>query len=93
MGDAPTAGQKQYFSAQNYVNAETPPAFLVHANDDATVAVKNSILYNEALTKFKVPAEMHIYAAGGHGFGLYNKTTEDDWFERLKNWMTANKWL
>ena len=93
LGDEPTESQKRYFSTQNYINATTPPAFLVHANDDATVQVKNSILYNEALTKFKVPAEMHIYQAGGHGFGLHNPTTKDDWFERLKNWMNANKWL
>lgn len=93
LGDEPTDNQRRYFSTQNYINAETPPAFLVHANNDETVQVKNSILYNEALTKFKVPAEMHIYQAGGHGFGLNNPTTKDDWFERLKNWLLANKWL
>ncbi|MBY0542422.1 MAG: alpha/beta hydrolase [Sphingobacteriaceae bacterium] len=93
LGENPTAAQRSYFSSQNYVNGQTPPAFLVHANNDASVPVKNSILYNEALTKFKVPAEMHIYPAGGHGFGLQNKTTKDDWFERLKNWMESNQWL
>ena len=93
LGDNPTAVQRSYFSSQNHVNEQTPPAFLVHANNDASVPVKNSILYNEALTKFKVAAEMHIYPTGGHGFGLYNKTTKDDWFERLKNWMESNKWL
>ena len=93
LGNEPTETQKRYFSTQNYINAETPPAFLVHANNDETVQVKNSILYNEALTKFKVPAEMHIYQAGGHGFGLNNSTTKDEWFERLKNWMVSNKWL
>ncbi len=66
---------------------------VVHANNDGTVPVKNSLMYDEALAKFKVPAEMHIYQAGGHGFGLYNKTTTDDWFERLKSWMVANRWL
>lgn len=93
LGEKPTESQKHYFSNQNYVNAETPPAFLVHANNDATVPVRNSILYNEALTKFKVPAALHIYPAGGHGFGLANKTTKDDWFERLITWMGDNKWL
>lgn len=93
LGENPTAAQRSYFSSQNYVNGQTPPAFLVHANNDASVPVKNSILYNEALAKFKVPAEMHIYPAGGHGFGLQNKTTKDDWFERLKNWMESNQWL
>lgn len=93
LGDKPTISQRQYFSAQNHVNEQTPPAFLVHANNDAAVPVKNSILYNEALTKFKVSAEMHIYASGGHGFGLNNKTTKDDWFERLKSWLQSNQWL
>ncbi len=93
LGDNPKAVQRSFFSAQNFVNAQTPPAFLVHANNDGAVPVKNSILYSEALTKFKVPAEMHIYQAGGHGFGLHNKTTKDDWFERLKSWMESNNWL
>jgi acetyl esterase/lipase len=88
IGENPTSAQKQYFSAQNYVNAQTPPAFLVHANNDVSVVPKNSILYSEALTKFKVPTEMHLYQSGGHGFGLDN-----DWFERLRTWMVLNKWL
>jgi acetyl esterase/lipase len=91
LGDQPTEAQRQYWSSELRVNAQTPIAFLVHANNDATVPVKNSIMYNEALTKFKVQSEMHIYPTGGHGFGLYNKTVKDDWFERLKNWMAVNK--
>ncbi len=93
LGETPTAAQRSYFSSQNHVNLQSPPTFLVHANNDNAVPVKNSILYNEALTKFNIPAEMHIYAAGGHGFGLNNKTTKDDWFERLKSWMDSNNWL
>ncbi|TKC12263.1 alpha/beta hydrolase [Pedobacter polaris] len=93
LGDEPTQAQRNYFSNQNHINAQTPPAFLVHANNDVTVPVKNSLMYNENLAKFKVPAEMHIYQAGGHGFGLNNKTTKEVWFDTLKNWMTANNWL
>jgi len=93
LGDNPTDAQRRYFSSELQVNAQTPIAFLVHANNDGTVPVKNSIMYNEALTKNKVAAEMHLYPSGGHGFGLYNKTTKDDWFERLKNWMVGNKLL
>lgn len=88
VGENPTQSQRTYFSNQNYVNATTPPTFLVHANNDSTVPVKNSILFNEALVKFKVPAEMHIYQSGGHGFGL-----KGTWFETMKNWMGANKLL
>ena len=91
LGETPTDEQKKYFSSERQVTPQTPPAFLVHANSDKTVPVQNSLRYNEALVKYDVPAEMHIYQAGGHGFGLYNKTTKDDWFERLKNWMQANK--
>lgn len=91
LGETPTEDQKKYFSSERQVNAQTPPTFLVHANSDKTVPVQNSLRYNEALVKHEVPAELHVYQAGGHGFGLYNKTTKDDWFERLKNWLQANK--
>lgn len=93
LGENPTEAQRRYFSGELHIDAQTPPAFLVHANNDGAVPVKNSLAYDEALAKNKVPAEMHIYQGGGHGFGMYNKTTKDDWFESLKNWMTANKWL
>lgn len=93
IGKNGTAEQREYFSNEKHVNANTPPTFLVHANDDGGVPVENSILFNQALVKNKVKAEMHLYQGGGHGFGLNNKTTKDDWFERLKNWMIANKWL
>lgn len=92
LGEAPTDQQRKYFSSEYQVNAQTPPAFMVHANTDKTVPVQNSLRYNEALVKNGVSAELHAYQAGGHGFGLYNKTTKDDWFERLKNWMQANNW-
>lgn len=92
LGETPTDQQRKYFSSEYQVNAQTPPAFMVHANTDKTVPVQNSMRYNEALVKNGVSAELHAYQAGGHGFGLYNKTTKDDWFERLKNWMQANKW-
>ncbi len=91
LGEKPTDEQRKYFSSERQVTADTPPTFMVHANNDKAVPVQNSLRYNEALVKNGVPAELHIYQAGGHGFGLFNKTTNDDWFERLKNWLQANK--
>lgn len=91
IGANGTQAQREYFSNELQVNAETPSTFLVHANDDKTVPVENSILFNQALVKNKVAVETHLYQAGGHGFGLRNKTTADDWFERLENWMKANQ--
>jgi acetyl esterase/lipase len=51
------------------VSAKTPSTFLVQAEDDP-VRVENSLFYFLALKNAKVPAEMHLYAAGGHGYGL-----------------------
>lgn len=84
---------REYFSNDKHVNAETPPTFLIHANDDKTVPVQNSILFNQAMVKANVKAELHIYQAGGHGFGLNNKTTAEDWFKSLENWMSGNGFL
>jgi len=93
IGKDGSQAQKEYFSNEMGVNANTPPSFLVHANDDDAVPVENSILFNQALVKNKVPVETHLYQSGGHGFGLHNKTTADEWFARLENWMKSNKLL
>ena len=54
-----------------HVDAQTPPCFLVHALDDGTVPVANSIDWLAACRVAKVPAEAHFFAEGGHGFGLH----------------------
>jgi acetyl esterase/lipase len=51
------------------VTAQTPPSFILQAEDDP-VHVENAVVYFLALKKAGVPAELHIYAAGGHGYGL-----------------------
>ncbi len=56
------------FSNELKVDAATPPAFLVHANDDRDVPPENSLLFYNALRKNNIPAELHIYSKGGHGF-------------------------
>jgi acetyl esterase/lipase len=83
--------QKAYFSNELAVNAQTPPTFLVHANDDDVVPVANSIMFDQVLAANKVPVETHLYQSGGHGFGLNNRTTTSQWFDLLKNWLSANK--
>lgn len=89
LGKEPSAGQSIFFSNELQVTKNSPPVFLVHAGDDGTVPVENSIRYYQACIKNKVPAEMHLYPKGGHGFGLNNKTTADKWLDRLINWMNA----
>lgn len=89
IGNKPDEKQVQFFSNELQVTPQTPPVFLVHAGDDAVVPVANSLRFYEACIRHKVPAEMHLYPKGGHGFGMYNKTTADSWMDRLKNWLES----
>jgi acetyl esterase/lipase len=93
LGKKATAAKLNLFSSDMQVTAQTPPTFLVHASDDKSVPVENSIRFYQALIKNKVNAEMHIYQNGGHGFGLHNATTNDAWFERATTWMRVNKFI
>lgn len=69
------------------VHAKTPPAFLVHAADDR-VDPNYSVRYFQALEKADIPAELHIYAEGGHGFGLLERGLPvSGWPLRLKDWL------
>jgi acetyl esterase/lipase len=67
VGKTPSAEKINYYSNELQVTARTPPAFLVHAKDDGTVKVQNSINFYDALLKNKVPAEIHLFEKGGHG--------------------------
>lgn len=93
IGKNPSQKLIDFFSNEKQVTTQTPPAFIVQATDDSTVPVINSIVFYEALLKNKIPAEMHIYKSGGHGFGMHNSTTKDEWMERCKNWMQSMNWL
>jgi len=77
------------FSNELQVNKQTPPAFLTHASDDRVVIVNNSIQFYEALIRNAVPAEMHIYAKGGHGF--LATPAFDEWWGRCLHWMRSNQ--
>jgi acetyl esterase/lipase len=93
IGEHPDEKWIHYFSNEEQVTPRTPPAFMVLASNDKAVIPANSILFYNALLKNNVPAEMHIYQAGGHGFGLNNSSTQDKWFNSCLNWMRTNKWL
>ena len=93
LGKKAATAKLNLFSSDMQVTAQTPPTFLVHASDDKSVPVENSIRFYQALIKNKVNAELHIYQNGGHGFGLHNATTSDAWFERATTWMRVNKFI
>lgn len=69
------------------VTKQTPPTFLVHSKDDRSVNVNNSISFYNELQKNGVPAEIHLFEKGGHGFGLDNKMSEDKWTDWLRVWL------
>ncbi|WP_257668872.1 alpha/beta hydrolase [Parapedobacter tibetensis] len=90
LGDKPEAKNVTLFSNELQVTSDTPPAFLVHAEDDKTVPIANSQAYAAALAKHGIDARLVTYPAGGHGFGLNNKTTEDKWFDHFLEWLKSN---
>jgi acetyl esterase/lipase len=78
------------YSNEKQVTAQTPPTFLVHADDDTGVPSRNSVEFYMALKKHKIPAEMHIFRQGGHGFGMNKKNLPvDQWPNLFTQWMKA----
>jgi acetyl esterase/lipase len=74
-------------AAELPVNANTPPTLLIQTEDDP-VRVESSVFYYLALKKEKVPAEMHLYTTGGHGYGLRKKGTGIlEWPKRAEEWL------
>lgn len=93
LGDAPSAETIREYSSELQVTADTPRSFIVHAADDTSVPVGNSIAFFQALHSFKTPAELLIFPAGGHGFGLINATTSDRWMDRCRDWLRSQGFL
>ncbi|WP_353064156.1 alpha/beta hydrolase [Tunturibacter psychrotolerans] len=76
------------FSPDIPVTKETPPTFLVQAEDDATAHVENAVEYFLALKRAGVPTELHVYAEGGHGYGLRRtKLPVTAWPDLVDVWM------
>src|SRR5204863_8798515 len=70
LGKEPSSQLVRLMSNEMQVTSQTPPTFLVHTVDDRTVPIENSLLFYRALRAAGVPAEMHVYEHGPHGFGL-----------------------
>jgi len=72
------------------VTSRTPPTLLIQAEDDPVDPVENSLLYHAALRKAGVPTEMHLYAKGGHAFGLRRTTSPiTEWPQLAEQWLAA----
>jgi acetyl esterase/lipase len=80
------------FSLNPYipVTRNTPPTFLLQAEDDPVDSVKNSLVYYAALQKAGVPAEIHLYAHGGHAFGLRRTNFPiTEWPQLVESWLAT----
>jgi acetyl esterase/lipase len=87
-GHLSTAPKPDELNPDIHVTSETPPQFLVQAEDDPVDNVKNSLVYFAALKQAGVPVEMHIFAHGGHAFGL--RRTEQpitEWPALVEKWL------
>ena len=89
LGVSPSVSLIDKFSNEQQVNSDTPPTFIIHATDDLVVPAENSVNYYLALKKNKVPAELHLYEKGGHGFGLGVKDTSQYWTKDCENWLRS----
>ena len=88
IGKNPSEELITLYSNELQVNQQTPPAFIMHSSDDRTVPVENSIRYYQALVKNKIPASLHCYPVGGHGWG-YNDSFKykRQWTDELEKWL------
>lgn len=88
LGENPDPKLVESLSNERQVTPETPPTFLIHTSGDTGVPAENSVAFYLALRKAKVPAELHIFAKGQHGFGLGKKDlAASTWPSVCAEWM------
>ncbi|THH41230.1 alpha/beta hydrolase [Neolewinella litorea] len=89
VGENPDRELLQYYNLPAQVDSLTPPTLLVHASDDGVVHPRNALEYYSALVAHGVPADLRIYATGGHGFGAAREreTPVQNWLEEVVNWL------
>src|SRR5699024_9739612 len=94
LGEHPDSSLVHLLSNETQVTPQTPPTFLVHTSNDPVVGVMNSMQFYMALRKAGVPAEMHLYEDGPHGFGLAQQNELlSSWTGLLKKWMKHRQLL
>ena len=93
LGTTPSIDKIEKYSNEKRVDSLTPKTFLVHATDDKSVSVENTINYYLALKQNHIPAEMHIYENGGHGFGLGVQETNINWPNACEKWLASNGYI
>lgn len=77
LGESADLLLMEEMSLEKQVGSHTPPAFLWHTADDASVPVENSFLFAQALKKENIPFELHVYPSGPHGLSLATAETDE----------------
>ncbi|MDP4206628.1 MAG: alpha/beta hydrolase [Bacteroidota bacterium] len=94
LGDIPDEVLVNFFSNELQISAKTPPAFIALTDDDEGVSPLNSINYYTELRNYKVPAEMHIFSKGGHGFGMTpTGLPVSQWPDLFYNWLKTMQFI
>lgn len=75
--------EQEYFSLENYVDADAVPTYLWGTASDETVPVENSLLLLERLAYYKVPVEYHLFPYGVHGLSIATKEVEEPGKDRM----------
>ncbi len=91
LGMQPSKEQIDAYSNELLITKDTPPVFIMHATEDTSVPVENSINFYLGLKKAKVPAELHLFKDGGHGYSIrftVGKTCEQ-WPSLCGEWLKA----
>lgn len=91
LGKDSDRSDQMKLSVEKQVNAQTPITFLAQSEDDPISPVENSILMYQALKDHKIPAELHLFQSGGHGWGMGKKgTNTGEWMDLFLIWLKAN---
>jgi dipeptidyl aminopeptidase/acylaminoacyl peptidase len=95
FGQAMDAADLARHSPHLHARADSPPHFLVHAEDDPLVPAEHSLVLRAALRAKNVVVETHLYARGGHGFGIRGAAGLPlaDWPERLLAFGRTTGWI
>lgn len=96
LGEKPDDALIARFSTPGQVTSNTPPTFLVASFTDTVVPAENSIRFYQALKKAGVPAELHVFEQGPHGFGMKAANglpVTAHWPGLLESWMRQHGWL
>lgn len=94
LGKNPSAADIQLFSNELQVTEQTPPTFLVHASNDKSVPVMNSLLFAQALVEKGVSTSLHIFPQGGHNIQLRdNPGSANSWTTLCEQWLVEMGFL